>query len=147
LTRQTSIYLDVIRFTAALIVFVGHVSGQRLTKGFLWQVGPFMSEAVTIFFVLSGYVIAFVREVRELTPRQFMVSRAARIYSVAYPALVITFILDSCGRLLEPSIYNASWGYSSENQVWRFIANAMFVNRLWFSDAAPGSDLPFWSLG
>ena len=74
-------------------------------------------------------------------------SRAARIYSVAFPALILTFSLDSIGRLISPHVYNASWGYSSENQIWQFIANVLFVNRLWFNDVTPGSNLPFWSLG
>lgn len=147
MTRQTSTYLDVIRFTAALTVFVGHTSGQRLTGGFLWQVAPFMSEAVTIFFVLSGYVIAFVRDNSEPTATRFMISRGARIYSVVLPALIVTFALDSIGRAINPGLYNASWGYNSEDQIWQFFANALFINRLWFSNIIPGSNLPFWSLG
>jgi len=118
-----------------------------MTGGALWQVAPFMAEAVTIFFVLSGYVIAYVADGKELSARVFMVSRAARIYSVALPALVLTFSLDAVGRAITPGLYNASWGYQSGHQVWQFVANALFVNRLWFSDVTPGSDLPFWSLG
>jgi peptidoglycan/LPS O-acetylase OafA/YrhL len=147
LKRQTSVYLDLVRFTAALVVFVGHTSGQRMTGGALWQVAPFMAEAVTIFFVLSGFVIAYVADGKELSARVFMVSRAARIYSVAFPALVLTFSLDAVGRGINPGFYNASWGYQSDHQAWQFLANALFVNRLWFSDVNPGSDLPFWSLG
>jgi len=147
LTRQTSTYLDFIRFSAALIVFIGHVSGQRMTGGFLWPVAPFMSEAVTIFFVLSGFVIGYVRDRKEASPGAFIVSRAARIYSVAFPALVLTFALDAFGTFVNPGVYNASWGYSSVNQLWQFIAGALFVNRLWFSDVTPGSNLPYWSLG
>ncbi|MGD0102830.1 MAG: acyltransferase [Rhodopila sp.] len=147
MTRQTSTYLDLIRFAAALIVFIGHTSGQRLTGGWLWQAGPFMSEAVTIFFVLSGYVIAFVTDKGESTGRAFIVARAARIYSVALPALVITFVADSFGRHFNPDAYSISWGYRSDDQAWQFFANALFINRLWFNDISPGSDLPFWSLG
>jgi peptidoglycan/LPS O-acetylase OafA/YrhL len=147
LKRQTSIYLDLIRFTAALTVFVGHVSGQRMTGGFLWQIAPFMSEAVTIFFVLSGYVIAYVSDQRESDARTFMISRAARIYSVALPALILTFAFDTIGRSISPGGYDASWGYNSDNRIWEFIANLLFVNRLWFANVVPGSDLPFWSLG
>jgi peptidoglycan/LPS O-acetylase OafA/YrhL len=147
LTRQTSVYLDLIRFTAALIVFLGHTSGQRMTGGFLWPIAPFMGEAVTIFFVLSGYVIAYVCDQKERSASTFIVSRAARIYSVALPALILTFSLDSIGRLISPHVYNASWGYSSKNQIWQFIANVLFVNQLWFNNVTPGSNLPFWSLG
>jgi peptidoglycan/LPS O-acetylase OafA/YrhL len=147
LTRQTSVYLDLIRFVAALVVFLGHASGQRMTGGAFWQIAPFMSESVTIFFVLSGYVIAYVTERKEFSAGVYVVSRAARIYSVAIPALVLTFSLDAVGRSINPGMYNAAWGYSADNQIWRFVANALFINRLWFSDVTPGSDLPFWSLG
>jgi peptidoglycan/LPS O-acetylase OafA/YrhL len=147
LTRQTSVYLDLIRFTAALTVFLGHTSGQRMTGGLLWPIAPFMSEAVTIFFVLSGYVIAYVRDQKERSASTFIVSRAARIYSVALPALILTFALDWIGRSINPQVYNAAWGYHSENQIWQFVANVLFVNRLWFNDVTPGSNLPFWSLG
>jgi peptidoglycan/LPS O-acetylase OafA/YrhL len=130
-----------------LIVFLGHTSGQRMTGGFLWPIAPFMSEAVTIFFVLSGYVIAYVYDQKERSASTFIVSRAARIYSVALPALILTFSLDSVGRSISPPVYNASWGYHSDHQIWQFIANVLFVNRLWFNDVTPGSNLPFWSLG
>ena len=66
-----SIYLDVVRLSAAMVVFLGHVSGGRMTGGFLWQLNPYMSQAVTVFFVLSGFVIAFVAEEREHTAQAY----------------------------------------------------------------------------
>ena len=42
MNRATSLYLDLARFIAALVVFLGHVSGQRLTGGLFWQFGPYM---------------------------------------------------------------------------------------------------------
>ena len=147
MNRQTSICLDLIRFLAALVVFTGHTSGQRMTGGFLWPVAPFMSEAVTVFFVLSGYVIGYVTDKKEFTATVFSTARAARVYSVAIPALLLTFALDAIGRLINPAAYSASWGYNSENPVWQLIANSLFINELWFSNVTPGSNLPFWSLG
>jgi peptidoglycan/LPS O-acetylase OafA/YrhL len=108
LTRQTSVYLDLIRFTAALIVFLGRTSGQRMTGGLPWPIAPSMNEPVTIFFVLSGYVIAYVCDRKERSSSTFIVSRAARIYSVALPARILTFSLDSTGRSISPHLYNAS---------------------------------------
>ena len=49
-----SIYLDIVRFAAALVVFLGHAADSRFTGGFLWQFNLINQEAVTIFFVLSG---------------------------------------------------------------------------------------------
>jgi hypothetical protein len=48
---------------------------------------------VVIFFVLSGYVVAFVADTRERTWRAFWVSRFARVYSVALPAPLLTHLL------------------------------------------------------
>lgn len=62
---SVSVFLDLARFGAALAVLFCHISGKRLTGGLLWQLGPYGSEAVTVFFVLSGYVIAYVAATRE----------------------------------------------------------------------------------
>lgn len=95
MNKPTSIYLDLVRFTAAVTVFFGHVSGSRLTGGLFWQMGPYGPEAVDVFFVLSGFVIAYVYDTREHSLTDYAVSRFARIYSVAIPALIVTFILDA----------------------------------------------------
>ena len=113
----------------------------------MWPVAPFMSEAVTVFFILSGYVIGYVTDKKEFTAIEFFMARAARIYSVTVPALLLTFILDSIGKLIDPPAYNASWGYSSENPFWQLTANFLFINEFWSSNVTPGSNLPFWSLG
>lgn len=147
MNRATSLYLDVARFTAAMVVFLGHVAGGRLTGGFLWQIAPFMSHAVTVFFVLSGFVISYATDRGENTAASYGISRAARIYSVALPVLVMTFLLDVAGRYLHPDFYNSAWGYENEGQWLSFPLCALFLNEIWFIHASPGSDLPYWSLG
>lgn len=144
-----SIYLDVIRFTAAFTVFLGHVSGERLTGGLrgLWRAGQFADNAVIAFFVLSEFVIAHVVDGREKTPRTYAISRLARIYSVALPALITTLLLDTVGRTIDAQAYNIAWGYVDHDRPWQFLSGLLFVNQLWFSNVSPGSDLPYWSLG
>ena len=58
--RTTSVYLDLLRFLAAAVVFAGHAYPQRLTGGVpaLWRFWSFGNDAVMVFFVLSGFVIA-----------------------------------------------------------------------------------------
>ena len=147
MNRETSLYLDLVRISAALVVFFGHVSGQRLTGGLLWQFGPFMDDAVVVFFVLSGFVIAHVVSLREVDVHQYAIARAARMYSVALPALLTTFVLDEIGKYLSPDLYSASWGYIDVNGIWRFLSGAFFVNQLWYFNISIGSILPYWSLG
>ena len=147
MTRETSVYLDLVRFCAAAVVFFGHLSGQRFTGGLFWQAGPFMGDAVTMFFVLSGFVIAATVDGREDATGPYAVARAARVYSVALPALLMTFALDAVGRTAQPDLYAASWGYVADGRLWQFLSGLLFVNQIWFSDVPQGSDLPYWSLG
>jgi len=130
-----------------LVVFFGHISGQRLTGGLFWQFGPFMDDAVVVFFVLSGFVIAHVVSVREVDVHQYAIARAARMYSVALPALLATFVLDGIGKYISPELYSANWGYIDDNGIWRFLSGVFFVNQLWYSNISIGSILPYWSLG
>jgi peptidoglycan/LPS O-acetylase OafA/YrhL len=146
MNRATSVYLDVIRFTAALTVFLGHVSGRQLTGGLFWQMGPFMSPAVVVFFVLSGFVISYVTQQNENAAGAYALNRAARIYSVALPALIVTFIIDAVGRSVSPGAYTATWGYIGTDRLEQFVTNMFFVARLWHLAIVPGSCLPYWSL-
>lgn len=145
--RETSLYLDLIRFLCASIVFLGHLSGHRFTGGFLWQLAPFMGDAVTIFFVLSGFVISYATECKETHAAAYAVARLARIYSVALPALVLTFILDTLGQANRPDLYSEEWGFIADKQLWQYASGLLFLNQIWFLDIPVGSDLPYWSLG
>jgi peptidoglycan/LPS O-acetylase OafA/YrhL len=147
MNKETSVYLDLLRFLAALVVFLSHISGSRFMGGFLWQFSSYGTEAVDIFFVLSGFVIAYVVDCREHTAGDYMISRAARIYSVALPALVVTLCLDTIGRAAHPGLYTEQWGYVWDDRNWQFISGLLFINQLWFNNTVPGSDLPYWSLG
>ena len=147
MNEDTSIYLDAVRFAAAMAVFVGHAGGERFTGGLFWQMGPYGSEAVDVFFVLSGFVIAYVHHTREQAPLRFAVSRFARIFSVAVPALMVTFLLDAVGRMARPALYNASWGYVWHGRASQLLHALSFTNQIWFNQIPPGSDLPYWSLG
>ena len=55
----TSVYLDLIRFIAALLVVLSHAAYPRLDGVNFAMFGGFGRDAVMIFFVLSGYVIAY----------------------------------------------------------------------------------------
>ncbi len=147
LSGATSLYLDGWRLSAATVVFVGHVAGQRFTGGLFWQIEPYTGQAVTVFFVLSGFVIAYATDRGCDTARSYAVSRLARVYSVALPALVLTFILDAMGRAARPDLYTSAWGYVADGRAWQFFANLLLINQLWTLAVPPGSDLPYWSLG
>ena len=62
MSRAFSIYLDAIRFLAALLVLFYHANWIYRPGILFTSLGH---EAVVIFFVLSGFVIAYVAETRE----------------------------------------------------------------------------------
>lgn len=148
MNKPTSIYLDLVRFLAAVTVFLVHANYERFTGGlpFLWRFGNLGNDAVMVFFVLSGFVIAYVYDQKERTPKDYFASRFSRLYSVAIPALILTLILDYFGSRLNPSLYSGTW-FESDAPGWRLLANLFFVNELWFSSIRPFSNGPFWSLG
>ncbi|MFL5255352.1 MAG: acyltransferase family protein [Rhodopila sp.] len=90
-----STYLNLMRLVAAALVFVSHASFRQVSDKLLWQIGDFGQQAVTVFFVLSGFVIAYVTHQRETDAGTYALHRAARIYSVAIPTLLLTLMLDS----------------------------------------------------
>ena len=147
MTRELSLYLDLVRLLAAIVVALSHISTQRVSGGMLWQFGPYAHEAVTVFFVLSGFVIAYAVDTRERALWPYMVARAARVYSVALPALILTIVLDRIGTALNPAHYVAAWGYVDRGPAEILFKGLFFVNEWWTFGAPLGSNVPYWSLG
>ena len=147
MNRELSIALDLSRILAAGVVFVSHASWQAHTGGLFWQLGGVGREAVDVFFVLSGFVIAHVTAERERTARDFAVNRAARIASVAVPALLATVLLDAVGQAAMPGLYADLCCENSLTVVWRYIRNLLFIGDIWSQHVPPGTNVPWWSLG
>ena len=145
----TSLYLDLVRFAAALTVLLSHYGTRHFTGGMFYQMQPYGAEAVDVFFVLSGFVIAHVTDSRETDPRRYIVNRMARVYSVAVPALLLTMALDTAGSALRPDMYPAETPphYHADDLFGRYLMSVLFVNQLWTLDIRPGTDWPYWSLG
>ncbi len=136
-----SIYLDVLRLAAALLVFVHHASYARYHGTALQGLAGYGHEAVVVFFVLSGYVIAYSRDHKDLDWRHYAVQRLSRLWSVALPAIVLTTVLDAGGRSLLPALYEPVPGGWD-----RVLASVCFVNEFWIEGWAAGSNVPLWSL-
>lgn len=132
-----------------MMVLVGHL----LTHPY-WGAPPswgvdFQNDAIVIFFVLSGVVIAYVTEPgkREHVFGSYMVARMARLWSVALPALALTFLFDAIGLALRPDAY---WFPAPDaiSILVNTLAGAVFVNQFYLFDKPfqPGSAIPYWSL-
>lgn len=92
--QEFSAYLDLVRLSAALLVLCAHLTFPAMTGGIVPYQGELAGYGVTAFFVLSGFVISYVADQKEHTLKSFAVSRMARIYSVALPALFLTIAID-----------------------------------------------------
>ena len=143
---NASVALDILRLTAALIVFFGHASGMNWTGGFLWQASVLMDAAVVGFFVLSGYVIAYVVEQRELDWRMYFAARVSRIWSVALPALLLTWGIDQIGVRVAPELYIGQPWFNEKYPWLQYFASLLMVHGYWGVNLEPGINLPFWSL-
>ncbi len=147
MSSAMSVYLDLFRMLAALVVFLSHTAGSRLTDFVVPEAVSFGAEAVAAFFVLSGFVIGYVAEERESSPQLYATSRLARLYSVALPAIVVTLISDTIGRHLQPDLYAGSPAFWQPATLANLLPTVLFVNELWSNHVQLGTNGPYWSLG
>lgn len=141
--RSFSLYLDFIRFSAAMLVFFSHVPS--FAGGWLWQLAGFGHQAVVVFFVLSGFVISYVVYDKKESSTEFTVNRMSRIYSVACPALILTLILYYMGVFINAHSFN-TLNLKLLDPIWTIFAALTFTNQSWIPTTI-FSNLPYWSLG
>jgi len=144
--KRETLYLDVVRLLAAMTVFMGHFSTKRLSGSFMWPINAYSDVAVTVFFVLSGFVVAYATEIKEKGLPEYCVSRLARMYSVVLPAVLLTVALDELGSKLQPALY-ASWNWTSDLSFLRFFTALTFTNMLWGVEVRQGTNAAYWSMG
>lgn len=141
MNRPFSVYLDLVRFTAAVLVYMWHSNQRFLTESIL-PASNYGHSAVIVFFVLSGFVIAYITDTKESALPDYAASRFSRVFSVAIPAIVITLVLDSAGRILYPAIYN----YPYDQFVARIAGSALMANEVWLISITSFSNVPYWSI-
>ena len=111
MNKALSLYLDLVRFMAAMLVFIFHMS---YFAG--WEVpfvGAYGSEAVIAFFVLSGFVISYTAKNKHADLRDYTLSRLARLWSVVVPAIIVTCMTDVVGQHLSLAAYSPMVPYSA----------------------------------
>ncbi len=141
MNKGFSVYLDLVRFVAACLVYLYH-SNQRLLVQDILPASNYGHSSVIVFFVLSGYVIAFVADTKEKIWTDYAASRISRIYSVAIPALLLTIVLDAVGRRLYPGLYD----YPFDQFVIRVASSLLMANEVWFISITSFSNVPYWSI-
>ncbi|WP_299613529.1 acyltransferase [uncultured Tateyamaria sp.] len=147
MTRGLSLWLDALRVAATLIVVFSHVAYARFTRGD-YQFARDLnigSDAVIVFFVISGLVIAFAAE-RDKTLGTYTFNRVTRLLSVLLPALVLTFVLDQIGRPMDASAYPDR--FYQPLPLWEMLARGLTMSNEWglFERVRLGTNGPLWSL-
>src|SRR5882757_2087020 len=151
--REMSLYLDLVRFSAALMVFVEHFR-ERTRRGFggFWNAHPFLynhldpysQTAVIVFFVLSGFVIGHVLATRERTALEFAASRFARLYSVILPTLLLVAITNHLEALRYPHAFDADGDRVA--LFFDYLRTWLFLSNFWLWPNVGVANAPFWSL-
>lgn len=120
-------FLDMARWMAAAIVFVGHLRNplflgyrdvppeHRTAAVQVWYfVTGWTAEAVTVFFVLSGLLVGAAGLARwhagRFSPADYAVDRVTRLYLAFLPALFLGFSLDLVGYRMFASV--GFWDHS-----------------------------------
>jgi len=148
--KDLSVYLDLVRFLAAVGVFFSHFYPQIFTTiDLTWRFNAYGNISVIVFFVLSGYVIAHVVATRENSAILYTASRFSRLYSVVLIALALTYIFDIAGMYFKPELYTLHRIIPKPENLRDYVLTALFVNEYQgfnFGGVIPGTNAPFWSL-
>jgi peptidoglycan/LPS O-acetylase OafA/YrhL len=142
ITRPLSIALDLVRALAALAVLVGHAVQLGHYSGPYPFSILFQHNAVIVFFVLSGLVIAASVDRGGQTLTSYAVARIARILPVALPALAISMAIVVIDQLIAPApLFGEDGRAISASKV---IFAALFLSESWQTGFALNP--PYWSL-
>ena len=146
LARPLSLYLDCCRLLAAVLVVASHYGpyGVITRRADSW-VPNLGREAVIVFFVLSGFVIAYTTEYKRQSLRDYAIARATRIYSVALPVLLLAF---AAAALLVWSGQAPARQFYEVAKPWLYLPlHLLFMGELWTISEPPPLLGPYWSLG
>lgn len=154
MSRNLSVFLDLLRLLAAMLVVIGH-AGAIYRVDLPDIVGHSAKEGVAIFFVLSGFVIAFVVTEKERNWRAFAQARIVRMYSVVPLAIITLLCCRGIGTSINPELYASGaqgdptlgGALAGDAPGWAPILRYLtFINELWFDRAIVSTGAPFWSL-
>ncbi|MFC5512862.1 acyltransferase family protein [Massilia jejuensis] len=146
LPRPFSLYLDCCRFLAAVLVVVSHFRpyGAIAAGSGYWWLG-LGRESVVVFFVLSGFVIAYTAERKPTGLRGYCVARCTRIYSVALPVALLAF---GAAALLVLAKLATPQQFYQLGKPWLYLPlHLLFMGELWTLSETPPLLAPYWSLG
>ncbi|WP_189044148.1 acyltransferase family protein [Aliidongia dinghuensis] len=142
LSEPFSLYLDLLRFGAALVVALSHTWRMLVPAHPLPWPGH---DAVVVFFVLSGLVVAHATDSVRRPASVYIQHRLARLWSVALPALALSLVAAA----LVPTGVEIYAAPPLDHQAMPWVPpllSAVFLAQSWSLDLVPPFNAPFWSL-
>jgi peptidoglycan/LPS O-acetylase OafA/YrhL len=97
-----------------------------------------------VFFVLSGYLIAYTVDKKNKGSKTYLIDRFSRLYSVVLPALLFTYLIDFLGQRINPGFYADKINF--DHQFMRFLLNFTYLQQVWGLCTRPSTNTPFWSI-
>lgn len=143
LSPAFSLYLDACRFLAAVFVVLSHFFhyGAVAVPSSPWWL-DMGRESVVVFFVLSGFVIAYTTERKDANLRDYCVARCTRIYSVALPVVLLGFVAAAI------LVLSGQATLHQLHKPWIYLPlHLLFMGELWTLSEPPPLIEPYWSLG
>ena len=140
-----SLYLDLVRVLSAAAVVAAHFAFTGALQPGAWGAASEMGrEAVIVFFVLSGFVIAASTGQRRPDARGYALARLSRLYSVLLPVLLLAFAAGAVFRLADAAVPGA--GYALDKPQLYLPFYLLFLGQSWALTEAPPFMIPYWSL-
>lgn len=142
ITRPLSVWLDLVRGVAALAVVVGHAAQINVYTGPFPFSMFFQKNAVVVFFVLSGMVIAASVDRDRKTLGHFAVARISRIVPVAWAAIAVSLAVAALDVAMPGDplfVEDLRWADPRE-----LLRAALFLSESYTTAFSPNA--PYWSL-
>ena len=143
LSWETSLVLDGLRLCAAFIVFIHHGYSLWFSNAASDKLIYIAHFSVVIFFVLSGYLIAYTTSNNNRGALSYIQARLSRLYSVLIPAIIITALCQFTIFFINHPVFSE---YSRPPIVIRYLLSASFLNEIWFYSSSPPINGPLWSM-
>jgi exopolysaccharide production protein ExoZ len=89
--------IQVLRGVAVLMILPYHLQPMLTPLGIAQERFEFLSAGVHIFFVISGFIMAHIAEMKQPSARAFMVDRIIRIVPLYWLLTLVVFVLVKTG--------------------------------------------------
>lgn len=139
--QQRFVYLDLLRFTFAMIVFFGHAQGL-----FVLQEAHL---AVDYFFILSGFVLTHAYQAKVGSPKflyNFAVDRVARLYPLHLVLLIVLMAMNIWfTEITKGQWLGDGWSYK-DGRAYTLVLNFFMINNIGLTPGGSSWNAPAWSI-